>query len=174
LYKYLYLYILSILVKSIGFTRAEEVFMADRTDNEEIREFWDNLEEEIGEKIEIYTLGEYREGSLGMSTPKVGLFYLTQTAVYFQTFPKANWFASLIGGFTKKKKEEKGVTVKIPLEQIIEASVRKLSFLQRVFAPNLPLLELAFAEIGGEKKEMLIASDEKGSEIIKRINLYRE
>jgi hypothetical protein len=142
--------------------------------NEEVQEFWKNLEEEIGEPITIYTLGEYRQGNLDMVTPKVGLFYTTDTALYFQTFPKANWFSALMGGFGKKKKEEQGKIIKIPYTRIEKIFLQKPSFMEKLFSPKMPIVVVQFIDMDEAEKEMLIATDEKGNDIVQSISAIKE
>ena len=154
--------------------RGRCVILKTESDNEEVKEFWKNLEEEIGESIQVYTLGEYRQGDLGLSAPRVGLFYLTETALYFQTFPKSNWFSSIMGGFGKKKKEEKGETVKIPLSRIEKAYLQKPTFMEKLFSPKMPVVIISFIDMDEMEKSIMVATDEKGTEIVNRIALYKE
>lgn len=142
---------------------------------DEVREFWEELEQEIGEKIELYTIGEYRGGDLPFTPPKVGLLYMSSTALFFQTFPKSNWFSSLMGGMgKKKKKEEEAITIRVPVEAVESAGVLKGSFLSRIFSPNMPVIRIVYDDVDEEQKEVLIATDDKGREMIKRINAYQE
>lgn len=148
--------------------------MKTESDNEEVKEFWKNLEEEIGEPIGIYTLGEYRQGNLDIPVPKVGLFYLTETALYFQIFPKSNWFASIMGGFGRKKRDDQGQTVKIPLGRIEKAYLQKPTLLEKLFSPKMPVVVVRFVDMDETVKEIMVATDEKGTEIVSRIALYKE
>jgi len=154
--------------------RSRCVTVKTESDNEEVREFWENLEEEIGESIEVYTLGEYRQGDLDIVTPKVGLFYLTETALYFQTFPKSNWFSAILGGIGKKKKEDKGETVKIPLTRIEKAYLQKPTFMEKLFSPKMPVVIVSFIDMDEVEKSIMVATDEKGTEIVNRIASYKE
>lgn len=148
--------------------------MKVENENEEVQEFWQNLEEEIGEPITVYTLGEYRQGNLDLTPPKVGLFYLTETALFFQTFPKSNWFSAIIGGFGKKKKEEKGQTVKIPFDQIGKAYLQKPTFMEKIFSPKMPVVVVTFIDTDGTPGELAVATDEKGVEIVEKISSRKE
>lgn len=139
------------------------------SDNEEVTEFWKSLEEEIGEPICVYTLGEYRQGNLNIPAPKVGLFYLTETALFFQTFPKANWFASVLGGFGKKKKDEQGQIFKILLNRIKKAYIQKPTFMEKLFSPKMPAVVVSYIDADDAEKEIMIVTDEKGTEIVNRI-----
>jgi len=145
-----------------------------QTDNDEVRKFWEDREQEIGEKIRIYTLGEYRQGDLDFTPPKVGLVYITETTFYFQTFPKSNWFASLIGGFKKKQKEDEPITLAIPFSLIHTAEHVKPTFMEKLFSAKMPVIRIVYSDVTEKKKQMVLATDSRGGEIVNSINLYKE
>lgn len=145
-----------------------------QTDNEEVKKFWEEREQEIGEKIHIYTLGEYRQGDLEFKPPKVGLVYITESTFYFQTFPKSNWFSSLLGGMRKKQKEEEPVTIAVPFSLIKTAEHLKPSLMERIFSAKMPVIRIVYSDVSEKPKEIILATDDKGKEIVKSINLYKE
>jgi len=59
--------------------------------------FWKEKEQEIGEEIKGRDMSEYINGYQGIRERIWGLLYYTESSFYFQTFPRKNWFTSLIG-----------------------------------------------------------------------------
>ncbi|TFG61567.1 MAG: hypothetical protein E4H36_10145 [Spirochaetales bacterium] len=114
--------------------------------DEERDQFFKDLAQEAGEPVEVYALGEIREGLENLREPLVGLFYTTEHWFFFQTFPRKNWFTSVMGSF-RKKKEEKPLQVKIPLSAVRSAQVVKpKSFWQKIFTSPIPVITVEYSE----------------------------
>ena len=64
--------------------------------NQAIEKFWTEKEIEAGEKIKGKTIAEFIDGYRDFSGPILGLLFYTENALHFQTFPKENWFFSLV------------------------------------------------------------------------------
>ncbi|TVR71346.1 MAG: hypothetical protein EA427_04505 [Spirochaetaceae bacterium] len=63
--------------------------------DEDVRKFWQGMEETLGTPILAYTLGQYLSGR-DVKGPMWGLLYLTRDTLYFQHFAQRNWFASVM------------------------------------------------------------------------------
>lgn len=68
------------------------------TSKKDVEEFWGKKEQEIGEKIRGKDMSEYLCGYPDIKERSWGLLYYTESSFYFQTFPRKNWFTSLLGG----------------------------------------------------------------------------
>lgn len=117
--------------------------------DEEKDQFFKELEQEMGEPIAMYTVGEIREGLPNLREPLVGLFYTTEHFFFFQTFPRKNWFINILGSF-RKKKEEKPLQIKIPLSALLSVELNKpKGFWGKLFGSPLPLLTVQYDEGDG-------------------------
>ena len=137
-------------------------------ENNEVNEFWENLEKEINEKIEIYTLAEYKQGDLNIQTPNVGLLYLTSTVLYFHTFPKTNWINQIVSNFNKSKQDKEAIVCKVLLKDIKKAEIVKYSWWEKLFSIQMPLLRIIYNDDEVEKI-VLIAVHSKDKEIIRHL-----
>ena len=59
-------------------------------------QYWKRKEDDIGEKIRGRMLAEFIDGYQNFSGPILGILFYTESAFYFQTFPKKNWFLPLL------------------------------------------------------------------------------
>ncbi len=133
---------------------------------DETKEFWENQEKEIGEKIDLYTLAEYKEGNLDIAAPKVGLLYLTSEALYFHTFPKSNWMSNLLVNLKKSKENKENIICRIPFTDIRKIEVKKLSWYMKILSTQLPQLSISYASGPDETKNILIALHSKSDQVI--------
>ena len=78
-------------------TGAKEVALQESS-KKDVEEFWAKKEQEIGEKIRGKDMSEYLGGYPDLKERIWGLLYYTDSSLYFQTFPRKNWFTSLLGG----------------------------------------------------------------------------
>ena len=60
-----------------------------------IDKFWEKKEKEIQGKIIHKCLAQYLSGYGNFFGPLWGILFFTKQAIYFQTFPKKNWFSSI-------------------------------------------------------------------------------
>lgn len=92
----------------------------DINKQEDVERFWEEKEQEIGEKIKGKDMSEYISGHPELKEKSWGLLYYTETTFYFQTFPRRNWLTSLMGG---GKTEKTGDT---KIFRILWEKVRKI------------------------------------------------
>lgn len=123
--------------------------------NPEPAQFWQDLQEELGEEVVLYTLGELEEMSqipVGIEVPHeqhrgrpgaVGLCYVTDKAFYFHTFPEKSWFTTLV---TSKKNRKEEFRLRIPREEILYAELIKPEGLcKRFFSSPLQRLRIEYS-----------------------------
>lgn len=89
---------------------------------EEVKKFWQKKEEEIGESIQGKSIAEYMEGYQDFNKHCWGLLYYTNSAFYFQTFPRKNWLMSLIKSGDNYE-DEKIITFKIDWKEVVEINL---------------------------------------------------
>lgn len=67
----------------------------ERLPKKDSEQYWKKKEDDIGEKIRGKMLAEFIDGYQNFSGPILGILFYTESAFYFQTFPRENWFLSL-------------------------------------------------------------------------------
>jgi hypothetical protein len=124
--------------------------------SEGVEEFWTALELRVGEDIEVYSLGEIKSRFRDLPPNTVGMFFITASALYFNTLPKQSWFDAVLRNVRSKKKESSSLLYSIPLKAISEVRVLgSNSLLRRFFSPNLISIKIFFTGEAGDKKEVL-------------------
>ncbi|MCJ7657253.1 MAG: hypothetical protein MUO55_05690 [Candidatus Atribacteria bacterium] len=68
----------------------------ERLPEKDSEQYWKKKEDDIGEKIRGRMLAEFIDGYQNFSGPILGILFYTESAFYFQTFPKKNWFLPLL------------------------------------------------------------------------------
>ena len=68
----------------------------ERLPEKDSEQYWKKKEDDIGEKISGRMLAEFIDGYQNFSGPILGILFYTESAFYFQTFPKKNWFLPLL------------------------------------------------------------------------------
>jgi len=68
----------------------------ERLPEKDSEQYWKKKEDDIGEKIRGKMLAEFIDGYQNFSGPILGILFYTGSAFYFQTFPRENWFFSLL------------------------------------------------------------------------------
>lgn len=68
----------------------------ERLPEKDSEQYWKKKEDDIGEKIRGRMLAEFIDGNQNFSGPILGILFYTERAFYFQTFPKENWFLSML------------------------------------------------------------------------------
>ena len=88
--------------------------------SEENNQFWEEIENDIGEKIIWSCLGENLLPIGTLKKNSVGVCFLTDAKFYFHTYPKKDFFAVLAGSFRRKKKgkEDKRIEFVVPREEL--------------------------------------------------------
>lgn len=106
-----------------------------KNNKQEVIKYWQEKEREIGEEIRGKDMSEYLSGYSGIKGRTWGLLYYTDTSFYFQTFPKKNWWTSLMGG-GEKENQGKARQFKIPWSAVKEIILptKKKSILA-IFSP---------------------------------------
>ncbi len=123
-----------------------------RQENPDPAQFWEDLQEELGEDILLYTLGELEEmpqGANDSNVPKerhrgaVGLCYCTDTAFYFHTFPEKSWFTTLV---TSKKNRKEEFRLRIPRTQILNVElIKPEGWCKRILSSPLERLRIRYS-----------------------------
>lgn len=143
-------------------------------DKEDTAEFWQELEEEIGEKVIWYSLGELLLPFGGMPKHTVGMFFLTSKLFYFQTFPRNDILRVLANSFRKKKREDGRIQKGYPLGGLLSAELeRPRGVFRRIAAGTMPVAVLRFDEeaAGSEKTVMrfTLLDKQAGEELMRNI-----
>jgi len=68
----------------------------ERLPEKDSEQYWKKKEDDIGEKIRGKMLAEFIDGYKNFSGPILGILFYTGSAFCFQTFPRENWFFSLL------------------------------------------------------------------------------
>jgi hypothetical protein len=80
-------------------------------------EFWRQTEEELGEKILVYTMGEHYDAR-GPARPLFGLLFVSESALHFRHFAQHNWISSLAAPSRRsavRSTPEDEISIRIPL-----------------------------------------------------------
>jgi len=93
--------------------------------NEQIdfKKYWQDKEQEIGEKIIGKDMSEYIGGHPDLTEQAWGILFYTKIAFYFKAFPRKNWITSLLGG--KEEKIEDNITICILWKNVQEVCLPK-------------------------------------------------
>jgi len=67
-----------------------------RSSEKDVEQFWKKNEEDIGEKIKGKSMAEFNGGYQNFSGPILGILFYTESAFYFQTFPRQKSLFSFI------------------------------------------------------------------------------
>lgn len=89
----------------------------------DIKKYWQDKEEEIGEKIIGKDMSEYIGGYPDLTEQTWGILYYTKIAFYFQSFPRKNWITALLGG--KEDKIEGNIKICILWKNVQEVYLPK-------------------------------------------------
>jgi len=77
-----------------------------RLPEKDAEQFWRKKEEDIGEKIKGKSMAEFISGYQDFSGPIWGILFYTESAFYFQTFPRRNLLFSFIRERQPKREED--------------------------------------------------------------------
>jgi hypothetical protein len=127
--------------------------------------FWQEFEENTGEKVMARGLGRYVSGwnefdSEG-TTNIWGLIIATSGGFRFYHFPQANWLTALTrfgsSGDTPKEK-----TIFIPSDDILSAVLHKeTKWYKKIFSSAAPRLLIRYRSQNGSEKELTFNADYK-------------
>ncbi|MCF7927517.1 MAG: hypothetical protein K9L68_00375 [Spirochaetales bacterium] len=136
---------------------------------DEVKQFWDSIEEELGQKIHIYTMGQYLGGYPDIDEALWGLVYLSDRELHFKHFPSNNWFSLLTrmgnsGGLFSRMQgnlQSKEVDFVIPFESLSKIyDIQRPGFFRKVFTNYTPELVVEY-QLSDGKDRTLILSIEK-------------
>lgn len=135
--------------------------------DEDVEKFWAETEEKLGERVLVYSLGQYIGGYGDVHPGTWGLFFVSETALHFQTFHSENWFGALLRGRRKAKPAESEMEFQLPLSCLKDVEVRRQkSWLRRLFVPESPMVHAPFVLPTGHEGELLFAMDLKIKEFV--------
>ena len=103
----------------------------------DVEQFWKKKEEDIGEKIKGKSMAEFIGGYQNFSGPILGILFYTESAFYFQTFPRQNWLFSFMRA-EQPEREENQLNFRILWSDVekIELPPRKHPFLALLSPQN--------------------------------------
>jgi len=108
-----------------------------RVPKKDVEQFWKKKEEDIGEKIKGRSMAEFIGGYQNFSGPILGILFYTESAFYFQTFPRQNLLFSFIRA-EQPEREENQLNFCILWSDVekIDFPHRKYPFLALLFPPD--------------------------------------
>ena len=145
--------------------------MEEKTETEE---YWEELEEELGEKVRWFCIGELLEPFCGIGKNTVGMFFLTDTYFYFQTFPRNDFLKTLANSFRKKKKGGERIQHGVERAAIESADFQKPKGLARLTAPSMAIYTINFtSEETGQTLRFNLLDKTRGQEMMKLLTERR-
>ena len=136
------------------------------TKRESPEEFWRRTEEELGETVEVYTIGKCLEGCGAEGTEVWGLFFVTGQALYFRHFPSSNWLSAMMQSVSDPTSPREGIYFSIPLSDISEVEVeRETSLLRRIFRYSPPRIRLLYRDTRNVQTVMRFVPETKLEEM---------
>jgi hypothetical protein len=137
---------------------------------DDVRKFWVETEERIGERVLVYTLGRHIGGYADVQPGTWGLFYVSETTLHFQTFHSENWFSSILRGRKRSQPTETEMEFHLPLSSLREVGVtRQKSWVRRIFAPEAPTIHAGYALPTGDEGELRFSMDLKMKEFVETL-----
>jgi len=96
----------------------------------DVEQFWRKKEEDIGEKIKGRSMAQFTGGYQNFSGPILGILFYTESAFYFQTFPRQNSLFSFLRA-EQPEREENQLNFRILWSDVekIDLPLRKHPFL---------------------------------------------
>jgi hypothetical protein len=138
------------------------------------KEFWENYETQLGEKVLSFALGQYISGWEEFTGPLWGLLIATDGGFRFHHFPHEGWLQILSraasGGEAPKEK-----TLFIPRGRITGAELFvEKSILKKIIFPSAPRLAIRYLDAQGGEKEFLAETEKKAEEIVQRLRGFHK
>jgi hypothetical protein len=119
----------------LGFTKKQ-----DRDPDQ----FWQEYEEQIGEKVLAKALGRYMQGWAEYEGPLWGLVIATSGGFRFHHFPHESWISALARVSTGSKPPVEK-TIFIPREKISSVELRiEKRWWKKIFSPVPPMLIISY------------------------------
>ncbi len=108
-------------------------------------QFWQRVEDEIGEKPLYHTMARCRSGCLAGGSSPWGLFFVSSSAFHLWIFPRAGWFSQLISASTSLSSDS---------EEHFSVALDRVDIVERI---HLPLFRRLFS--GGGQNQIRISAD---------------
>ena len=123
--------------------------------------FWQEYEEQTGEKVLERGLGKYISGWDEFDENRVkdiwGLVITTSGGFRFHHFPQYNWLDSFSAAARKGEKKER--TLFVPHEKIIAVELKKeTKWWKKLISPP-PQLVIIYADGSGQEKKMIFEAE---------------
>ena len=124
--------------------------------------FWQEYEEQTGEKVISRSLGKYISGWEEFDSKRLsdlwGLIIATSGGFRFHHFPQQSWL--LIFSQFSNRETPKEKTIFIRKEDLVSAQVFKESrWWKKLLAPKPPLLTVTYRDGAGNEKQLLLEVD---------------
>jgi hypothetical protein len=122
--------------------------------------FWQDLERDLGEKIEAYSLSRCLLTKAENQGPFWGLCYITKSTFYFKHFAQENWLTSIFkfSGRTSKTSDEFIVTV--PIASIVTFSPPpKRGLLSKILGAETPPVVIRYTNPESTVEEIRVSID---------------
>ena len=134
--------------------------------------FWQEYEENTGEKVLARSLGRYICGLEEFDSRKWtdiwGLFIVTSGGFRFHHFPQYSWFDSMISITGQAKPKEK--TFLIPMEKIISVRFNKEArWWKKILSSSPPQLNIHFLDDTGNECRLLLEAEFKSDELVETL-----
>ena len=125
-----------------------------RLPKKDVEQFWKKKEEEIGEKIKGRSIAEFIDGYQNFSGPILGILFYTESAFYFQTFPRQNLLFSFMRA-EQPEREENQLIFRILWSDVekIDVPPRKYPFLALLSSPDYRI----FIDYQSNEQKMTLA-----------------
>lgn len=130
--------------------------------------FWQEYEEQIGEKVIGRSLGQYLYGweefdSQGWKSIW-GLMIVSSGGFRFHHFPQQHWFNSVLNTSGKTPRDK---TFFLPKEKIISAQLKaEKKWWKRIFTSSVPLLFIVYRDGAGNENRLVFESEIGSTEVI--------
>ena len=131
-------------------------------------DFWNEYEQETGEKVLARNLGKYVQGLEEFDSKKWntiwGLIIATSGGLRFHHFPQQSWFLALTNFSGRDAPKEK--TFFIQKENIIRARlIRESRWWKKILSSVPPVLTVDYRDEAGDEKQLLFEIDYYGAGI---------
>lgn len=114
-------------------------------DSEEVRRFWAETEEQLGETVILYDMARCITGCGESNRPLWGLTFITDRALYFRHFAKPHWLTAFPGRGSGYRELDEEIYFSIDRDRITDLVVEDApSILQKVFVGSQPVLTIAY------------------------------
>lgn len=125
-----------------------------RSPEKDVEQFWKKKEEDIGEKIKGKSMAEFNGGYQNFSGPILGILFFTESAFYFQTFPRQKSLFSFMRA-EQPEHEENQLNFCILWSEVekIDIPPRKYPFLAFLSPPDYRI----FIEYQSNRQKMTLA-----------------